>query len=109
MIDNLSHGPASGPTEKSSVNTEAEVDLFADATFVSAPTKVATEASPQAQTAITTAASTVDLFATTDPIVQPETTAPKSDPANAKIADPFAAVPLNNFDGSDIFGFHFSF
>ena len=56
------------------------------------------------QPAITPATSpTVDLFAATDPVVQPDTMAPKSDPPNANIFDPFAAVPLNNFDGSDIF------
>ncbi|XWS72490.1 hypothetical protein CRYUN_Cryun02cG0044100 [Craigia yunnanensis] len=113
LIDDLFDGSTSVPTEKSAVNTEAEVDLFADATFVSAPTKAAIEASHQAQEqvdlfasqpAITPAASPiVDLFAATDPVVQPDTMAPKSDPPNAKIFDPFAAVPLNNFDGSDIF------
>ncbi|KAK6249014.1 hypothetical protein QUC31_020579 [Theobroma cacao] len=115
LIDDLFDAPASVPTEKSAVNTDStEVDLFADATFVSAPTKVATQASPEAQEqvdlfasqpAITPAASpTVDLFATTDPVVQPDTIAPKSEPEHANIVDPFAAVPLNNFDGSDIFG-----
>lgn len=50
LIDDLFDAPASVPTEKSAVNTDStEVDLFADATFVSAPTKVATEASPKAQ------------------------------------------------------------
>ena len=50
LIDDLFDGPASVLTEKSAVNTDsAEVDLFADATFVSAPTKAATEASPQPQ------------------------------------------------------------
>ncbi|XVF89129.1 hypothetical protein PTKIN_Ptkin19aG0105700 [Pterospermum kingtungense] len=121
-------GTESVPTEKSVVNTDsAEVDLFADATFVSAPTmktdsaevdlfadSAATETSPPAQDqvdlfasqpAITPAVSpTVDLFAATDPVVQPDTTAPKFEPANANVVDPFAAVPLNNFDGSDIFG-----
>lgn len=57
------------------------------------------------QPAITPAASpTIDLFSATDPVVQPHTTAPKSNPSNDNIIDPFAAVPLNNFDGSDIFG-----
>ncbi|XVE70972.1 hypothetical protein DITRI_Ditri10aG0112700 [Diplodiscus trichospermus] len=114
LIDDLFDGPASVPTEKPTMNTEAEVDLFADATFASAPTKEAIEASPQAQgltadmTANTVtslqASPTVDLFASNDPVVQPDTTAPKPDPVNANIVDPFAAVPLNNFDGSDISG-----
>ncbi|GMI81413.1 EPSIN1 [Hibiscus trionum] len=149
LIDDLFDGPASVPMEKSAMNTDsADVDLFADATFVSAPTKVANESSPQAQhqvdlfasqPAITPAASpTVDLFAASDPVVQPDTKgqvdlfaslpaitpaasptvdffsttdpvvqpaiAANIEPVNANIVDPFAAVPLNNFDGSDIFG-----
>ena len=28
----------------------------------------------------------------------------KSDPPNTNVNDPFAAVPMNNFDGSDLFG-----
>ncbi|GMI83887.1 EPSIN1 [Hibiscus trionum] len=112
LIDDIFDGPASVPMEKTAMITNsAEVDLFTDATFVSAPT----EASPQAQKqvdlfasqpAITPAASpTVDQFAATDPVVQPDTMAPKSELANASIVDPFATVPLNNFNGSsDIFG-----
>ncbi|KAL1097634.1 hypothetical protein V6Z11_D05G048500 [Gossypium hirsutum] len=148
LIDDLFDGPAPVPMEKSAVSTDStDVDLFADATFVSAPTKVTHESSPQAQQqvdlfasqpaitpaasptvdifaagdpvvqphikgqvdlfasqpAITPAASpTVDLFSTTDPVVQPAMAA-NVEPVNASIVDPFAAVPLNNFDGSDIF------
>ncbi|KAK8513634.1 hypothetical protein V6N13_002365 [Hibiscus sabdariffa] len=149
LIDDLFDGPASVPMEKSAMNTDsADVDLFADATFVSAPSKAAHESSPQAQhqvdlfasqPAITPAASpTVDLFAVSDPVVQPDfkgqvdlfaslpaitpaasptvdffstgdpvvqpAVAANIEPVNANIVDPFAAVPLNNFDGSDIFG-----
>ncbi|KAK8550433.1 hypothetical protein V6N13_118951 [Hibiscus sabdariffa] len=147
LIDDLFDAPASVPVEKSAMNTDsADVDLFADATFVSAPTKVAQKSSPQAQVdlfasqhSITPAATpTVNLFAASDPVVQPNikgqvdlfasqpsitpaaspTVDPFStadpvvqpvmaaniEPVNANIIDPFAAVPLNNFDGSDIFG-----
>ncbi|KAK8581949.1 hypothetical protein V6N13_144942 [Hibiscus sabdariffa] len=149
LIDDLFDGPASVPMEKSAMNTDsADVDLFADATFVSAPSKAAHESSPQAQhqvdlfasqPAITPAASpTVDLFAASDPVVQPDikgqvdlfaslptitpaasptvdffstadpvvqpAVAANIEPVNANIVDPFAAVQLNNFDGSDIFG-----
>ncbi|GMI92575.1 EPSIN1 [Hibiscus trionum] len=147
LMDDLFDAPASVPVEKSAMNTDsADVDLFADATFVSAPTKVAHKSSPQAQVdlfasqpSITPAASpTVNLFATSDPVVQPDikgqadlfasqpTITPAAsptvdlfstaepvvqpamaaniEPVNANIVDPFAAVPLNNFDGSDIFG-----
>ncbi|XWS26379.1 hypothetical protein CRYUN_Cryun26dG0027200 [Craigia yunnanensis] len=95
LIDDLFDGPASVVTVKSAVNSDsAEVDLFADATFVSAPTKAATEATPQAQQqvdlfasqpTITPAASpTVDLFAATDPAVQPDTTVPNFKRTNTK-------------------------
>lgn len=46
----------------------------------------------------------VDPFATPDPVVQPEIKGPNPVPADANVVDPFAAVPLNNFDGSDLFG-----
>ena len=45
-----------------------------------------------------------DFFAAPDPVVQSETKSQKSDTAIPNIVDPFAAVPLNSFDGSDLFG-----
>lgn len=37
--------------------------------------------------------------------MQPEVKAPlKNDTTNINIVDPFAAVPLSSFDGSDLFG-----
>lgn len=45
-----------------------------------------------------------DFFAAPDPVVQSETKSQKSDTASPDIVDPFAAVPLNSFDGSDLFG-----
>ncbi|MBA0797314.1 hypothetical protein Gohar_008028, partial [Gossypium harknessii] len=161
LMDDLFDGPASAPMEHSVTSTDStEVDLFADATFVSAPNKAVIEASPQAQVgpmfhlnahiykhmdmcmctgkntiafisacrmmtynlifsyvqkqvglfasqpAIVPAVSpTVDLFAATDPVVQPDIMVPKPDPTNASIIDPFATVPLSNFhSSSDIFG-----
>nr|KJB27271.1 hypothetical protein B456_004G288200 [Gossypium raimondii] len=114
LMDDLFNGPASAPMEHSVTSTEStEVDLFADATFVLAPNKAVIEASPQAQVdlfasqpAIVPAVSpTVDLFAATDPVVQPDIMVPKPDPTNASIIDPFATVPLSNFhSSSDIFG-----
>lgn len=47
--------------------------------------------------------STVDLFSA-DPVVKPETKSPISEPINTSVIDPFAALPLNNFEGSDPFG-----
>jgi epsin len=105
--------PTSAPAEESSSmhGNSSNVDLFADATFVSAP--------PQGQPGETfvkqpegdlfasvptipvAALSTVDLFASP---VLPETKAPKSESINTAFVDPFAAVPLRSFDGSDSFG-----
>ncbi|TYH60650.1 hypothetical protein ES332_D08G309600v1 [Gossypium tomentosum] len=116
LMDDLFDGPASARMEHSVTSTDStEVDLFADATFVSAPNKAVIEASPQAQKQVDLFASqpaivpavspTVDLFAATDPVVQPDIMVPKPDPTNASIIDPFATVPLSNFhSSSDIFG-----
>ncbi|PPD92639.1 hypothetical protein GOBAR_DD10398 [Gossypium barbadense] len=115
LMDDLFDGPASARMEHSVTSTDStEVDLFADATFVSAPNKAVIEASPQAQKQVDLFASqpaivpavspTVDLFAATDPVVQPDIMVPKPDPTNASIIDPFATVPLSNFhSSSDIF------
>ncbi|KAH1105429.1 hypothetical protein J1N35_009197 [Gossypium stocksii] len=114
LMDDLFDGPASAPIEHSAMSTDStEVDLFAGATFVSAPNKAVIEASPQAQKQVDLFASqpaivpavspTVDLFAATDPVVQPDIMVPKPDPTS--IIDPFATVPLSNFhSSSDIFG-----
>lgn len=48
--------------------------------------------------------SVVDPFAIPDPVVQPHIRASNPAPTDSNIVDPFAAVPLNNFDGSDFFG-----
>lgn len=48
--------------------------------------------------------SSLDFFATPDPIVQRDKTSAKLEPTNTNAVDPFAVVPLNSFDGSDLFG-----
>ncbi|CAJ1972760.1 unnamed protein product [Sphenostylis stenocarpa] len=104
--------PTSAPVEKPATVNLTEVDLFADASFVSAPPHVDKGASsqPQAevdlfssQPAIPTVTPTVDLFSIPEP-VQPDNKPENSGPMNNSTFDPFAAVPLNNFDGADIFG-----
>ncbi|KAF5743213.1 ENTH/VHS family protein [Tripterygium wilfordii] len=110
---------ASVPSETSAVNSNpSEVDLFADATFVSASSEIEKGPSSQSQTdvdlfasqpAISSAAPpTVDFFATPDPVVQPEMKTPevdaKSEPTTTNIVDPFASFPMNNFDESNLFG-----
>ncbi|KAB2619532.1 clathrin interactor EPSIN 1-like [Pyrus ussuriensis x Pyrus communis] len=126
LMDDFIDAPASVPEEKPGVNSSStDVDLFADADFVSAPPQAATgvfadstfvSAPPKAATGNCVdlfasqpiisppATSTVDLFATPDPVIQPETKSTNAAPTNTNIVDPFATVPLNNFDGSDIMG-----
>ncbi|KAM3710204.1 hypothetical protein ACB098_01G012600 [Castanea mollissima] len=115
LVGDLLDAPTSVPTENPAVNSRSsEVDLFADADFVSASPHVDKAPSSQTQTEVDLFASqpamtssvspTVDLFAVPDPVVQAEVKAPNPAPTNIDIVDPFAAVPLNNFDGSDLFG-----
>ncbi|KAL2963740.1 hypothetical protein AAZX31_17G218000 [Glycine max] len=83
LIGDLMDAPTSVPVEKAATSNVPEVDLFADASFVSAEPHV-------------------DKGAISQP--QPNNKSEKSVPMNNSTIDPFAAVPLNNFDGSDIFG-----
>lgn len=115
LIGDLMDAPTSVPTEALVMNgNSAEVDLFADAAFVSAPPQAGKEASSQTQTKVdlftsqpanpSAVPSTFDLFSSDEPVAQPGIKTPKSEPPNTNIFDPFAAVPMNNFDGSDLFG-----
>ena len=62
-------------------------------------TKVNLFASPPAAAAASSPA--VDSFAAPEQVVAPEMKAAES---NTQPIDPFAAVPMNNFDNSDFFG-----
>ncbi|VVA11854.1 PREDICTED: clathrin [Prunus dulcis] len=132
LIDDFIDAPTSVPAEKPGINSgSSEVDLFADATFVSAPPQAETGAfadstfvsappqtangaSSQTQNGVDLfasqptisplASSTVDLFSAPDPVMQPETKSTNAAPTNTNIVDPFATVPLHNFGESDIFG-----
>ncbi|KAL0558122.1 hypothetical protein IC582_006687 [Cucumis melo] len=180
LLGDFMDGPALVPPGKPDTSSP-EVDLFADATFVSAPAQVEKEpnsplkttevdlfasqpasvsatvdffASPepvvQTGTNFASAArdnkasqpasnsSTIDFFASSEPVVETETNfvsaardIKASQPASvsapvdlfaspepvlktetnfasaardSKAVDPFAALPLNSFDGSDLFG-----
>ncbi|PON86195.1 ENTH domain containing protein [Trema orientale] len=102
------------PQVETIASSQTEVDLFADATFVSAPPQVETRASSQTKIDVdlfgsqpamsSSASSTVDLFAASDTVLQPETKSTNVSTTSPNIVDPFAAVPLNNFDDSDLFG-----
>lgn len=138
LIGDLLDAPTPVPADNSTVtNHPSEVDLFADANFVSAK--------PQSNAGVTSrfrfmllwnstfslvsyelaicsflqisvdlfasqpssspvASSTIDFFAASDPVVQPDVRSPKPVEINTTMVDPFAAVPLNNFDSSDPFG-----
>ncbi|KAL1202206.1 Clathrin interactor EPSIN 1 [Cardamine amara subsp. amara] len=109
----------SGPTETSPTNNNGnfqEPDLFADATFVSA-TAQGTEFGSQKQKevdlfsasepsiTVSSAPPTVDLFASPKSVASPEAKIPKPESLTTpNIVDPFAAVPMEIFDGSDPFG-----
>ncbi|XP_058725060.1 clathrin interactor EPSIN 1-like [Vicia villosa] len=113
LIGDLMDAPTSVSVEKPATNDVSEVDLFADAAFVSAPPQMDRGASSQpqeevdlfsSQPAISSATPTVDLFSIPAPAVQPDSKSENSVPVNNSTFDPFASVPLNNFDGSDLFG-----
>ncbi|KAF2304405.1 hypothetical protein GH714_030782 [Hevea brasiliensis] len=106
LIGDLVDAPTSVSTETSATMATHQryhmthVDLFATQPVV--PTQVDLFASqPVVPPAFP---QTVDFFSTVDPVVQPDTKAQKSDSTNNNIVDPFVTVPLNNFDGSDLFG-----
>ncbi|RDX76386.1 Clathrin interactor EPSIN 1, partial [Mucuna pruriens] len=113
LIGDLMDVPTSVPVEKPATSNVPEVDLFADATFVSAApnTDKGTSSQPQAevdlfssQPVIPSVTPTVDLFSISEPVVQPESKSENTGPINNSTIDPFASVPLNSFDGSDVFG-----
>lgn len=114
LIGDLLDAPTSGPTQTSNRNNKSEeVDLFADADFVSAPTNVAPGrtsgsetkvdlfASPPASSAVSPA---IDFFAASEQVVEPEIKPSEPKTMSTQTVDPFAAVPMNNFDNSDFFG-----
>ncbi|GFP88041.1 clathrin interactor epsin 1 [Phtheirospermum japonicum] len=105
-VGDLLDGPIGVPTDNSTSldNDPSEVDLFADADFVSAPPLPAGPKNPEPQPAPSPAVSTtMDFFAAPDPPTQLDNKASKPDTTN-NVVDPFANVPLNSFDGSDPFG-----
>ncbi|KAH9799832.1 clathrin interactor EPSIN 1 [Citrus sinensis] len=115
LIGDLMDAPTPAPAQTSATNGNAsEVDLFADATFVSAQPEQGMGLNSQTKTEVdlfssqpvdfSAAPAPVDLFAAPEPAVHPEPKAPKSEPTTTNIVDPFATVPLNNYDGSDFFG-----
>ncbi|KAF5468091.1 hypothetical protein F2P56_012272 [Juglans regia] len=115
LVGDLLDAPTSVPTEKPVMkSSSSEVDLFADATFVSASPHIEKAPNSQTQTEVdlfasqpataSSVSSVVDPFAIPDPVVQPQIKASNPAPTDSNIVDPFAAVPLNNFDGSDFFG-----
>ncbi|KAJ0936574.1 putative ENTH domain, clathrin interactor EPSIN 1 [Helianthus annuus] len=121
LIGDLLDAPTSVPKQNFNGNSKSEeVDLFADAAFVSAPTnpKIDLFASPPASSA---APPVVDFFASppassavspaVDFFAAPVQVEPEVKPVESKTMstqadpfDPFAAVPMNNFDNSDFFG-----
>ncbi|XP_022861900.1 clathrin interactor EPSIN 1-like [Olea europaea var. sylvestris] len=114
LIGDLLDSPVPVPTAQSDLNNDkSEVDLFADADFVSATPQSESGKAPVPQGNVDlftpqpapfpAVSAAYDFFAAPDPAPQPDNNASKSD-ATTNIFDPFAAVPLNNFDNSDPFG-----
>lgn len=106
LLIDLMDVPAPIPTEIPTASTAApeEVDLFADATFVSAPVT----GNFQAQETVdlfdnppASFPSKVDLFSESDSATAITSEPPKSVSANSETFDPFAQVPLNNFEDPD--------
>ncbi|KAL3325065.1 hypothetical protein AABB24_038924 [Solanum stoloniferum] len=95
------------PADNSSVTSHpSDVDLFADANFVSVKpeSKISVDLFASQPSSSPVASSTMDFFAAPDPVVQPNVKSSKPVQINTTMVDPFAAVPLNNFDNSDPFG-----
>ncbi|KAL8171122.1 hypothetical protein V2J09_022926 [Rumex salicifolius] len=126
LIGDFMDVPTSIPSETGFANNNSStVDLFADATFVSAPSvpapapKAKIGGNTQFQPNIdlfasgpassTSTSSNIDLFAASDKVVQPEANITDASATNVNSFDPFAAVPLNNFSDSDPFGAFSSF
>ncbi|XP_074317329.1 clathrin interactor EPSIN 1-like [Silene latifolia] len=113
--DLLETSPSTAPSKSSGLdNKSSDVDLFADVDFVSAAPQIVSGENAQAEvnvdlfathpTSFASVSATMDFFGAPDPIVQPETKSKNSRPSDMTSLDPFAAVPLNNFDGSDLVG-----
>ncbi|XP_027181229.1 clathrin interactor EPSIN 1 isoform X1 [Coffea eugenioides] len=115
LLGDFMDAPTPASTEKSTTKADqSDVDLFADATFVSAtsPTEAISSSGGQksvdlfaSQPAPSSAvSSTVDFFAAPDPVTVTQSDAKSTNQMTSSAVDPFAAVPLNNFDASDPFG-----
>ncbi|XP_047342027.1 clathrin interactor EPSIN 1 [Impatiens glandulifera] len=142
LLGDLMDTPISVTQESPTVVAE-EVDLFADATFISTPplpevggssqnrmpvdlfasqsvtstkiptlfapqsvtsTKIPTLFAPQSVTSTKIPPPAADLFAVHEAVVEQSEKSKAKPSSEATIFDPFSAVPLNNFDGSDPFG-----
>uniref|UniRef100_A0A7N0RDB7 ENTH domain-containing protein n=1 Tax=Kalanchoe fedtschenkoi TaxID=63787 RepID=A0A7N0RDB7_KALFE len=111
LFGDLMDAPTSVPAGEIVTNSEsADVNLFADATFVSAPSSKAPKSPTEIQVDLFSSQSaaapgaTFDFFGAPEPILQSEVKDPKSVASTYSAVDPFAAVPMSNFDGSDPFG-----
>ncbi|XP_056161759.1 clathrin interactor EPSIN 1-like [Syzygium oleosum] len=109
LIGDLLDALISVLTNASSFNeNSSELDLFADASFVSAPPSVESSEKKvdlfaSAHAVSSAVSAQVDLFAAPAPVTQPETKPIQSVPTNP-IVDPFLLCSTNNFDSSNPFG-----
>lgn len=115
LIGDLMDAPTTAPSQSSVMSSKSsEVDLFADADFVSAAPQVEARANSQTQPNVDLfgaqpapsagVSSTMDFFAAPDPVAPPETKSESTGALNMNFVDPFATIPLNNFDASNPLG-----
>ncbi|XP_015057057.1 clathrin interactor EPSIN 1 [Solanum pennellii] len=107
LMGDLLDAPTPVPADNSSVTSHpSEVDLFADANFVSVKpeSKISVDLFASQPSSSPVASSTMDFFAAPEPVARPDVRSPKPVQINTTMVDPFATVPLNNFDSSDPFG-----
>lgn len=115
LIGDLLDTPAPLPPQTNAIdNLSSEDNLFADADFVSVAPKMETGGSSQTQpnadlfaagpASSVAGSSTMDFFASPDPVPAPETKSTSTGSSGVNSVDPFAGVPLNSFNQSDLFG-----
>ncbi|KAK1267518.1 Clathrin interactor EPSIN 1 [Acorus gramineus] len=117
LLGDFMDAPASVPSETTTMPIGAtnETDLFADAAYVSAPPQAEPSIVPHTEASVDLFAqqpafpaafpAPVDLFSSEVSSGFPTEAKPlAAAPVNSNIDDPFAAVPINSFEGNDLFG-----
>ncbi|XP_057524204.1 clathrin interactor EPSIN 1 isoform X1 [Amaranthus tricolor] len=122
LIGDLLDTPTTIPSQSSAMGEKSsDVDLFGDADFVSAAPQVEAGGSLQTQPNVdlfaaqsvsanaqplpsAAVSSTMDFFAASDQVAPTATKTENIGSSNVNFVDPFAAIPLNSFEGSNLLG-----